>query len=86
MIHVKTSAGFEADISESIRDNMELLDALAELEGGNALAISGVVRQVMGDSRKALYDFCRGEEGVVSTTAVSEQLMEIIQQVGGKNS
>jgi hypothetical protein len=86
MIHVKTSAGFEADIDESIRDNMELLDALAELEGGNPLAISTVVRQVMGNSRKALYDFCRSEEGVVSTTAVSEQLMDIIKQVGGKNS
>jgi hypothetical protein len=86
MIHVKTSAGFEADISESVRDNIELLDALADLEGGNALALSRVVQQVMGDAKKSLYDFCRGEDGVAPTTAVSEQLMEIIQQVGGKNS
>lgn len=86
MIHVKTSAGFEADINENVRDNIELLDALADLEGGNGLALSRVVQQVMGDSKKALYDFCRGEDGVVPTTAVSEQLMEIIKQVGGKNS
>jgi hypothetical protein len=40
----------------------------------------------MGKEKKKLYDFCRSEEGVVSTTAVSEQLMDIIKQVGGKNS
>ena len=86
MIHVKTAAGFEADISESVRDNMELVDALAELEDGNPLALSRIVRLVMGDSRKALYDFCRGEDGVAPTTVGSQELMEIIQQVGGKNS
>ena len=43
MIDGKTSTGFAFTIPRERLDNMELLDALAEADNGNVLAVSNAV-------------------------------------------
>ncbi len=87
MLKGKTQSGFEFEIDQKKMDNMELLDAIAEIEN-NPLAISKVVKTILGESqRKALYDHLRTEDGRVPTKAVSEEIVEIVTATGqqGKN-
>lgn len=41
MITAKTESGFSIELEESTLDNMEVLDALSDLDEGNPLAMSG---------------------------------------------
>ncbi len=86
MKHVKTSAGFEADVDEKRFNNMELLDAIVELEKGNTLVLSRLADLVLGDDKQRLYDAVRDEDGIVPIDLASAQINEIMLQVGGKNS
>lgn len=73
-----TKSGFEYQINAELLNDMELLDAIAEMED-NPLNLSKVVRKVLGESqRKALYDHVRDESGKVTVDAVSEEFVEIL--------
>lgn len=86
---VTTKSGFSCEIDPSTLDNMELVDALAEMQGdGDALSVSRVVRMVLGDkNRKALYDHLR-KYGRVPVGDVTQEVIEIFGALGnpGKNS
>ena len=87
MIKGKTSTGFEYEIKKSKLDNMELIDALVEVES-NPLAISRVAKLLLDDEqRHGLYNHLRTPEGNVPIVAVSEAVAEIIKGSGqqGKN-
>ena len=89
MIEGKTRGGFAFSLKESAMDDMELVDALAEASSDNPLEISRVVRLLLGDEqRKRLYEFLRGDDGVVPASRVSETIVEIFTAAGsaGKNS
>ena len=86
MKHVKTSAGFEADIDENQLDDMELFDAIAEVDRGNKLALSKVTDIILGDRKRDMYETCRKENGKVGIAQVMTSVNEIIEQLGGKNS
>ena len=82
-----TKTGFAYQIHEEALDDMELLDAIAEIDG-NPLAISKVLKMLLGEQqRKELYDHLRGEDGRVSVKAVSEAIADIFSSSGqqGKN-
>lgn len=78
MIQGKTSSGFEFSIDEKAADNMELIDALAELEDGNDLAVSKVCRLLFGsEERKRIYDHLRDENGRVPVEPFIQLVKEI---------
>lgn len=83
--HIKTSTGFEADIDDSCIDDMELFEAVIDLQAGNALAIPTVVRKIGGIHKEALYDHCRLETGRVPVEAVAEEIGEIFNALNAKN-
>lgn len=83
--HIKTSTGFEADIDDSCIDDMELFEAVVDLQGGNALAIPLVVKKIGGIHKNALYDHCRLENGRVPVAAVAEEIGEIFNALNAKN-
>lgn len=88
MITGKTKTGFAFSLPESTLDNMELLDAVAETDEGNPLAVSRLCLQLLGKAqRKQLYDHLRDEKGRVPAQAVSRELVEILEAFGkeGKN-
>ena len=82
MIDGKTSTGFAFTIPRERLDNMELLDALAEADNGNVLAVSNAVTLLLGaGQKKALYDHLRTNAAV--SAAVREILSGGVQE---KNS
>ena len=88
MITAKTESGFSIELEESTLDNMEVLDALSDLDEGNPLAMSRLVVKLLGkDGKKRLYDHLRTEDGRVPASAVVSAIMELFQSINaGKNS
>ena len=88
MITAKTEPGFSIELEESTLDNMEVLDALSDLDEGNPLAMSRLVVKLLGkDGKKRLYDHLRTEDGRVPASAVESTIMELFQSINaGKNS
>ena len=83
-----TASGFAWQLDDAVLNNMELVDALAEMQEENPLQISAVCRLVLGKAqRKALYDHLRTEDGRVPASAVESAIMELFQSINaGKNS
>lgn len=88
MIEGKTKSGFAYSIPESRLDNMELLDALVAVDKGDGAQLPAALDMLLGkDLKKALYDHVRTAEGTVPVSAVSAELMEIMQgEKAAKNS
>lgn len=84
----KTKTGFEYKIAESALDNMELVDALAELDEGNTTVISRICKLLFGnEQKKALYNHLRTAEGNVPVAAFTQEIFDIFEQLkDGKNS
>lgn len=89
MKHIKLENGFELDLEDDVLDNMELVDALAEMKSDeDPIAVSKVITLLLGkDTKKALYDFVRTESGRVPVAEVSKMVTEIFGAFGdaGKN-
>lgn len=83
--HIKTATGFECDIDDSAIDDMELFDAIADLQAGEVMAVPSVINKLVGDNKKALYDHCRLENGRVPTQAVISEITNILTELNGKN-
>lgn len=84
-----TSSGFKYHVEEATFDNMELLDALEEMTDEDSLAISRVVKLVLGEEQKKLmYNHLRTADGRVPIVAVNKEIAEIFDAFGtkGKNS
>ena len=84
-----TKSGFEYDVPEDVFDDMELIDALADVtSGSNVLPLSVIVRKVFDEEqRKRLYDHVRDESGRVPTESIMDVILEIASEsTDGKNS
>lgn len=79
MLTGTTSSGFAWEIEEDALDDMELLDALAEIDAGRTDAVSAACLHLVGKKqRAALYDHLRDETGRVRISAVANELGEIL--------
>ena len=67
---------------------MELLDLIADLEGGESLAAyRGILNKILPGGRERLYDHVRNDEGRVPITAVSMEITDIFNALkAGKKS
>ena len=85
---ITTRSGFSCDIPDAAVNNMELVDALAEMQSdSDMLAVSRVLRLLLGDTnRKSLYDHLRAD-GRVPIEAVTTEISDIFAALGqaGKN-
>ena len=89
MIEGKTNSGFEYSISEEVFDDYDLLQNIAEVAKGNDIYFVPVVRQLLGEEQeKALKAHLKARDGRVKTTAMTSEIVEIIQacKSAGKNS
>lgn len=86
MKHLVLECGFEIDIDENLFDDMELFDAVVELDHGNRTALSVVAEKILRDKKAELYDFLRTEDGRVPIQAVSDVVVEIFREGASKNS
>ena len=81
MIEGVTSNGFHYSISDEALDDMELLDALIDMDEGNAAAYKKAVVLLLGeDQKKELYEFLR-DKGTkrVSAKAVAAAFKDILE-------
>lgn len=85
---IKTNSGFEIELDENTLNNMELLDALTDLNDGDGSQLSRIIPMILGkDGRKKLYDHLRLPDGRVPADAVDSELGEIMLALkSGKNS
>lgn len=81
MMKGKTSTGFEYEVDEDVFDDMELIDALADVTSGrDSLQISAAVLKIFGtEQRKKLYDHLRNEHGRVPTEKIMDAITEIVE-------
>lgn len=80
MIEGKTSSGFKYKIADDALDDMELLDALAEMDEGSSTSYRYAIKALLGeDQRKALYEHVRDKKtGRVSAKAVFRAFAEVL--------
>ena len=73
-----TESGFEFTVNKKNLDNMDLVDALAELGDGANLAIVKVVKLLLGETqKKKLYDNNRDADGIVPQEKINADITEI---------
>lgn len=76
--------GVRVTVNPTIFDDFELLEALAEIQRGDVLALPAVFRAVAGDKAQELLDAIRGENGRVTATAATETLVQIMSELAPK--
>lgn len=87
MIRGKTRSGFEFEAAEDIGNNMELFEALCDLDAGDVRALVPVCRIVLGEQKKALYEHLKAIHGRAPVDKVSEEISDILEAVkNGKKS
>ena len=87
MITGKTKSGFVYAIPEKRIHNMELLDALVEVERGSDAGLSDALNLLGKDLKKKLYDRHRDEDGIGDGEAVANDFVQILLDYkAGKNS
>lgn len=88
LVEGKTRTGFSFSVKKETADDMELIDALAEMEEGNPLAVSRVCKRILGEEqRKRLYAHLRTSQGRVPAEEVANAILDIFSAFGpdGKN-
>ena len=85
MQEVKLKDGFTVSVDEKALDDYELLEDLAEIDGGNGARVISAINRLFGEEVEALKEHLR-ENGRVSTQAMIQALMEVIQGLKAKKS
>lgn len=88
MITAKLNSGFSIELDEEVLNNVELLDALSDVQHEDILSVGRVARLFLGkDGAKKLYDHCRTPDGRVPVDEVSKAISELMNSfTAGKNS
>ena len=82
-MNITTKSGFCCEIDPEVLNNMELVDALAEVQNGNSLAYPTVCLLILGkETRTSLYNHLRNEAGRVPPADVDRELTEIMNALG----
>lgn len=87
VIHVKTTSGFECDVDNEVLDDIEVLDYLAAIDGGEVMKYPKLLSKLFApEVKKALYDHVRTEDGRVPYAAFDAEITDIFNAIkGGKN-
>lgn len=83
-----TESGFKFNVTDKVLNNMELVEAIAEVDT-NPLRLPGLLTMLLGDEqKKKLYDHVRTEDGAVPMDKVAAEVVAILHSLGegkGKN-
>jgi hypothetical protein len=87
MVEGTTRSGFAFEVDDQIANDMELFEALCDLDGGDMRALVPVCRKVLGGRKAELYEHLRQPDGRVPVDKVTEEIADIIGAVkDGKKS
>ena len=77
MITGTTRSGFAFEIPDTIKDDYEILEAVADLQKNqDILALPLLIDRMLGDQKQAFKDHCR-VDGRVSSERMLEEIVEI---------
>lgn len=90
MIEGKTTSGFTYHIEDNAMNDMEIVDAITDIQSGKEMQImsgtSTLINKLLGSQKKAFYDHYRSEDGRVPIEAVTNAVVEILASTQkGKN-
>lgn len=78
MIAGRTKSGFEFQLDENAMNNMELIEGLAAVDQGDITALPKVLVKLLGsETKEALYNHVRSEDGRVPIDLLVEEVKEI---------
>ena len=79
MITGTTKNGFSYEIPDTVGDDYEVLEAIAELKKGrDILSVPTLIDRVLGpEQKKALLDHCRLDDGRVSTEMIMNEFFDM---------
>lgn len=80
----KTATGFEFNIeADSIADDWEMVELLAEADSGDNMATIKAMKAILGKDYDRLKDHIRDESGKVSAVRMKNEFLEILSKLGG---
>lgn len=85
MKEIKTASGFECSVDEGCFNDIELFEALIDLENKKIRVLPEVLRKILKEDKQRLYEHVRQPDGIVPMDAVMNEVMEIVAAAGGKN-
>lgn len=79
-----TDSGFKFNVHDKVLNNMELVEAIAEVDT-NPLRLPGLLTMLLGDEqKKKLYDHVRIKDGSVPMDKVAAEVVAILHSIGEK--
>lgn len=85
MKQVITKSGFSCEVDEMCLDDMAFLDLICDIEDGNILAYRRLIDKILSaPDKERLYDHLRTEDGRVPISAISNEVTEIVKELGAK--
>ena len=77
-----TESGFKFNVNDKVLNNMELVEAIAEVDT-NPLRLPGLLTMLLGDEqKKKLYDHVRIKDGSVPMDKVAAEVVAILHSLG----
>lgn len=73
-----TKTGFSFDISMERMENYEVVETIAEIDE-NPLVLPRLLKLLLGDQVAALKDHVRGEDGMVPTQKLMDEVRDIFE-------
>lgn len=73
-----TKTGFPFDISMKQMENYEVVETIAEIDE-NPLVLPRLLKLLLGDQVAALKDHVRGEDGIVPTQKLMDEVRDIFE-------
>ena len=73
-----TKTGFPFDISMERMENYEVVETIAEIDE-NPLVLPRLLKLLLGDQVVALKDHVRGEDGIVQTQKLMDEVRDIFE-------
>lgn len=73
-----TKTGFPFDISTERMENYEVVETIAEIDE-NPLVLPRLLKLLLGDQVAALKDHVRGEDGIVPTQKLMDEVRDIFE-------
>lgn len=73
-----TKTGFPFDISMARMENYEVVETIAEIDE-NPLVLPRLLKLLLGDQVAALKDHVRGEDGMVPTQKLMDEVRDIFE-------
>ena len=79
MINGKTKSGFAFKLDDEAMNDMELLEDLKKLDGGDVLAVPSILERMLGKQKEDLYNHVRTESGRVPIDALVGEINGIFE-------